>query len=116
MGVGRQLVYTEEKLNAIIKAIEEYTETAEVPIIAEFAYNYGILREELYKHDELKYAIRNLITKKEFSLEKKAMDGETNHSFAIFSLKQLGWRDKQEIEHTVDTSVIDSLRDKYENK
>jgi hypothetical protein len=44
------------------------------------------------------------------------MEGETNSTFAIFSLKQMGWRDKHEVAHTVDTSVIDALREKYENK
>jgi len=116
MGAGRPLIYTEEKLNEIEKAIEDYTDSTDIPILAEFAYLNDIRRTTLYDHKELSNAIKRLIDKKEFTLEKKAMEGETNSTFAIFSLKQMGWRDKQEIEHTVDTSVIDKLREKYENK
>ncbi len=93
-------VYTPKRLKEINEAIKEYSETTEIPILAEFAFNYGILREELYRHPELRYAIKDLITKKEFQLERKAMSGETNTTFAIFSLKQIGWSDKTEVEHS----------------
>ena len=109
-------VYTPERLAEINKAIEEYTEKTAIPILAEFSYNYGVLRQELYKHPELSDAIKNLMAKKEFQLEKMAMTNKVNSTFAIFSLKQMGWRDRHELEHIVNTEVIDSLRSKYENK
>lgn len=109
-------VYTPERLAEIRQAIEEYTEKTAIPILAEFSYTYGVLRQELYKHEELSDAIKDLMSKKEFQLEKMAMTNKINSTFAIFSLKQMGWRDKQEIEHTVNTDVIDDLRRKYENK
>ena len=91
-------VYTPERLAEINQAIEDYTEKTAIPILAEFSYNYGILRPELYKHPELGYAIKNLMAKKEFQLEKMAMTNKINSTFAIFSLKQMGWRDKHELE------------------
>lgn len=106
-------VYTPKRLKEIKKAIEDYTEKTAIPIFAEFSFNYGILREELYRHPELSYAIKSLMSKKEFQLEKMAMTGHTNTTFAIFSLKQMGWRDKHEIEHTINTDAIDALKKEY---
>jgi len=94
-------VYTPEKLAEINKAMNEYTEKTIVPILAEFSYNCGILREEMYRHSELRYAIKRLMTKKESQLEKLGMTNKVNATFAIFSLKQLGWRDRHEVESTV---------------
>ncbi len=117
LNVARPIsVYTPERLAEIKQAIEDYTEKTVIPILAEFSYTYGVLRQELYKHPELSDAIKNLMAKKEFQLEKMAMTNKVNSTFAIFSLKQLGWRDKQEIEHKVDKTVLDELREKYENK
>jgi hypothetical protein len=99
MGAGRKItVYTPERLEQIENDILEYTENTEIPVLAEFAYLNGIIREELYKHKELSYAIKMLMAKKEYSLERKAIDGTVIPSFAIFSLKQMGWTDKQNIE------------------
>lgn len=95
---GRPVIYTEKKLNEIIKAVNEYTDKTEIPILAEFAYLNDIRRSTLYDHKELSHAIKRLMEKKEFTLEKKAMASETNSTFAIFSLKQMGWRDKQELD------------------
>ena len=96
-------VYTPKKLAEINKAMDEYTKKTVIPILAEFSYNYGIIREEMYKHPELSYAIKNLMAKKEFQLEKLAMTNKTNSTFAIFSLKQMGWRDN----HTIEVGNID---------
>lgn len=93
-------VYTEKRLAEINQAMQEYTEKTAIPILAEFAYNYGVLRQELYKHPELSDSIKNMMAKKEFQLEKMALINKVNSTFAIFSLKQLGWRDKQEIDLT----------------
>jgi hypothetical protein len=116
MPAGRPVIYTEEKLKEISEAMDEYTDMTEIPILAEFAYLHNIRKATLYEHKQLSYSIKRMMEKKEFTLEKLAMAGETNSTFAIFSLKQMGWRDKHEVAHTVDTSVIDALREKYENK
>ena len=42
--------------------------------------------------------LKKCIAKKEANLEKGALTGKLNPSMAIFSLKQLGWRDKKEEE------------------
>jgi len=97
-------VWTEEKLNEVKKEMEEYTENTEIPIFAEFAYTHGYIREQLYQHEKLSYAIKNMMNKKEAQLEKMGLMNAVNSTMAVFSLKQLGWRDKQEIEHTGETA------------
>jgi hypothetical protein len=86
--------------DALLAKIEAYIEETEVPIAAEFAYRNGLCREQLYEMPELSHALRKLITKKEASLDRKAQMGEMPVPFAIFSLKQLGWRDNQDINHS----------------
>lgn len=85
---------------AIAQAFEKYISETELPIIAEFAYLNDVPRETLYQWDELKTLIKRCIDKKEAALE-RGMIGQTyNVTAAIFSLKQLGWKDK--IEHSGD--------------
>jgi hypothetical protein len=92
-----QLVYTEEKLKEIESKLLKYIEETDIPILAEFAYQNDIRRTTLYEFDCLSNAIKKCVTKKEAQLEKKALKNSINPSMAIFSLKQLGWKDKQEI-------------------
>ena len=94
----------------LIQKLNEYIDHADVPIIAEFCYQHGIRRQNLYDiattNQELDDSIKRCIEKKEAQLEKKALAGEVNPIFAIFSLKQLGWTDRQEV-HTTTTSKYD---------
>lgn len=84
-----------------MRRLEEYTEKTKIPILAEFAYQNRIARQELYAHPELADAIKELIDKKEFGLERLMLSGKPGVAAGcIFSLKQLGWKDKQEVEHT----------------
>lgn len=84
------------------QALIQYVEITEIPILAEFAHEHGVLRQYLYDLPELADAIRGCIEKKEFALEKKALNGSVNCSMAIFSLKQLGWTDKIDQMHRGD--------------
>ena len=99
---GRPIsVWTPQTLKKVNKEMQEYTEREEIPILAEFAYTHGYQRTELYKHPELSNAIKNMMSKKESQLEKLSLLGAVNSTMAVFSLKQLGWRDKQEVDSTV---------------
>lgn len=101
MGAGRPVsVYTKKRLAELKKQMEEYTDKTAIPILAEFAYTHDVLRQELYKHPELGDTIKKMMHKKEAQLEKLALSGKAPPAMCIFSLKQLGWRDKQETEHT----------------
>ena len=95
--MARPRVYDRDKL---VELLNKYTDETEVPIVAEFCYQSGIVRQYLYEmsnsHKELSDAIKRCTEKKEAQLEKKALFGEVNPTMAIFSLKQLGWKDKNE--------------------
>lgn len=93
-------VWTPEVIDRIKQEMEEYTENTDIPIMAEFAYTHNYSREQLYQQEGLSYTIKNMMMKKESVLEKKGLLNQVNSTMAVFSLKQLGWKDKQEVEHS----------------
>ena len=98
--MGRPRKYSDEEVAEIATLFKEYISETAVPIIAEFAYQSDVPRETLYKYDEFSTLIKECIDKKEAALERLALQGEVNTTMAIFSLKQLGWRDKHDVEHS----------------
>jgi len=90
---------------ALCEEFFQYVENTDIPIVAEFAYTRGISRDQLYAMEELSDALKACIAKKEFALESKALKGDVNCTMAIFSLKQLGWKDVQQREHSGATSI-----------
>jgi hypothetical protein len=106
---GRPVEYTPEVLERINEELEEYIETGKgLPSVTEFAFKHDYRRASLYDHEELSYNIEKVRLKRELALEKLGFSGKSNATMAIFSLKQLGWRDKQEIEHVgaVPTQIV----------
>jgi len=94
-------------IKKLIGDVDGYIKKANPPILAEFAHKHGITRQYLYElaeteahkgHRELSDAIKRISEAKEITLEKKALNGEYAQNIAIFSLKQLGWKDKAEQE------------------
>ncbi len=99
--VGRPVtVWTPKRIAEIKKQMIDYTDETAIPILVEFAYTHDVIRKELYRHDELRDTIKRMMHKKEAQLEKLALSGKAPTAMCIFSLKQLGWSDKQEIEHS----------------
>lgn len=97
---GRPPKHTPEQIAKLVAKFRQYIENTELPIIAEFAYQNEISKQTMYEKDEFATLLKMATAKKEAALEKKTLTGEYNASMAIFSLKQLGWRDKQELEHS----------------
>ena len=92
---GRPRVHDREDL---AKKLQEYIDANDVPIVAEFAYLNGVSKGRLYEMPELAELIKKATTKKEAALERGTLNGSLCVPMAIFSLKQLGWRDnKQEV-------------------
>jgi hypothetical protein len=91
--------------DALREELIQYVDSTEIPILAEFAHNSGVLRQYLYDLPELADAIKACVEKKEFALERKALNGTVNCSMAIFSLKQLGWTDKIDQTHKGDAAA-----------
>jgi len=108
-------VWTPEKIEDTRKKLEEYVEETQMPIIAEFAYQNNIIREELYDHTVFSTLLKRAIAKKETFLEKAGLANKVNNAMAIFSLKQLGWRDmiKQEIEVEVQGALNKKLQELF---
>lgn len=85
----------------MLSTIEEYTNNTDIPILKEVCYlnywNSDYVLELRRNDEELSRAIKRLLDKKESQLERKGLNKEIDRTVAIFSLKQLGWKDKQEI-------------------
>ena len=79
----------------LFKRFTEYIDNNELPIIAEFAYMNNIERQYLYDNAMFSTLLKKCIAKKEANLERGALTGRLNSTMAIFSLKQIGWKDKQ---------------------
>lgn len=93
----------------LLSKLTEYVDFTDIPIVAEFAYQNDINRQDLYAMVELSDALKRCIAKKESALERKALSGDVNCSMAIFSLKQLGWKDTHEQTHKTDVPVAVTL-------
>lgn len=107
--------WTVEYLKSVEKKIIEYTDKTEIPILAEFAYKNNITREQLYQYPALTYALKRLIAKKEAQLERQGL--AQNNTMAIFSLKQLGWRDYFKDEaHSLTDEEMKLLREKLSDE
>lgn len=94
----------------LAKLALEYAFSCPFPIVAEFAHQNGITREYLYElaanekakgNEQLSYGIKMISEQKEIVLEKGGLSGTLQPTLAIFSLKQLGWKDKQEVEQNI---------------
>ena len=112
----RPVKYTDEVIANIAEAMNEYTIRTDIPIAAEFAWQNSIPKSTLYnlaeKNEELLEAIKRLTDKKEAQLERQCLNGKIDKTMAVFSLKQLGWKDKTETEHSgsVGINIVDDVK------
>ena len=98
--MARPKKYTVQFIKEKLNAMNEYIEATDIPILKEFCYTNDIPSNHIYDYKEFSESIKRLIDKKEAQLEKQALKNEVNCTMAVFSLKQLGWTDKQVIEQT----------------
>ncbi len=109
--MGRMRKYDDLKLETIIKKFEEYITETEIPILSEFSSKAGILRDDLYNYEEFYTLRKKAIDKKEAMLERLALEGKINSTMAIFSLKQLGWKDRPTGIEPIDTVIKVKIAD-----
>lgn len=97
-------------INDLINDADEYIEKANPPILAEYAHMHNITRQYLYElangNQDLSDTIKKISEAKEVKLERNALLGIYQPSMAIFSLKQLGWKDAADV---VDEKAIEKL-------
>ena len=100
------------KYDNLIDDIIEYTENTEYPILKELCYlkhyNYDTVMKMQRDNIDLMQSIKELLYKKESYLEREGIKGNIAQTMAVFTLKQLGWRDQVEVEHK-DLSKLDEL-------
>ena len=101
------------KIEDLINDVDDYIKDADPPIVAEFAHLHGITRQHLYllaeNSKELHDSIKKIVEAKEVMLEKKGLEGKYTASMAIFSLKQLGWKDTNDVVNTKALDKLDSI-------
>lgn len=97
------------KYDNLVKEIQEYTKKTEYPILKEFCYkkhyNYDTIMKYQRDNEELMQSIKELLYKKETYLEKNGILGKLSNTMAVFTLKQLGWKDNIEVK----TNAIEDL-------
>lgn len=103
--VGRPGIVPESEMPELVEKFRRYIEETDIPIIAEFAYQNGLWKQYFYEKAQFSDLLKIAVAKKEAALERGMLTNSLNSTGAIFSLKQLGWRDKQEIEHSGETGV-----------
>lgn len=85
----------------MIEIIDKYTNETDIPILKEVCYqnywNYDYITELQRNNENLSWSIKRLLNKKEAQLERLSLTKVIDRTTAIFSLKQLGWKDRQEV-------------------
>lgn len=93
----------------IVEQIELYLEREEIPILKDLCYqqnwDYDYFMVLRGRDEEVDRSIKKLINRKEAQLEKLALQGKIDKTMAVFSLKQLGWKDRQEIAVSDDSKL-----------
>ena len=109
---GRPRTYTDKQVENFLKLFEKYIEDTDIPIISEFAYLNDLPRESIYDYEDFSTLRKKAISKKESQLEKLGLLNVINPAMAIFSLKQLGWSDKQDINHSgkLGVTIVDDIK------
>ena len=108
--------FTPEKFKELNIKFERYIKETTIPIVCEFAYKNNMSKQQLYEHDEFADSIKKCITKKEANLERGALTGQINHGMAIFSLKQLGWKDQNNILISGEMNINDMSDKQLDNR
>lgn len=92
--------YDKNTIDEMCRIIEAYTDETEIPILKEVCYlnywTYGSITKLSERNPFICQSIKRLLDKKEAQLERLALLNKINCTQSIFSLKQLGWRDRQE--------------------
>lgn len=94
--VGRPPRVKDVDMPELVEKFRMYIEKTDIPIIAEFAYMNGFGKQYFHERQEFSNLIKVAIAKKEAALERGTLTGSLNPAMAVFSLKQLGWKDRAE--------------------
>lgn len=105
---GRPIKYTAKVIADWAKKLDEYTDSTDIPQIAEFCYTRNIRKQRIYEFIEqserFSDSYKKLYEKGEFQLVKMGLLNLTNSTMTIFCLKQKPYMytDRQEVTHNQD--------------
>jgi len=105
MAGGRPLLFeTPEALN---DAISAYIETEKKPTLAGLAYHLGIDRHTLYNYKERPEFFHIIKKATDFveGIYESRLIYESNPTGVIFALKNMGWKDRQEIDQKLEGGI-----------
>jgi len=98
---GRGIVHD---WNEVADNFKAYIDETQIPIVKEFCWKiakipYGTFTSEVQRQKDSRLAELSelCIDKKETQLERGGLSGILDKTMVIFSLKQLGWTDRQEL-------------------
>lgn len=110
MSAGRPFSIDREQLKLDMLA---YLESDGYKTITNFCVKHRVSRRYLYvlcdQDEELKHISEQISLTREDYLEKGGLSGDINAGMAKFALSQLGWSEKQEIDHTSKHEKINSI-------
>ena len=113
-------LYTEENLDELTSAIDgyfEYCKEEEInPGFAGLAYSLGFnerrsLNDYAKRGDATSTPIKRAMLRIEAAYESQL--AKQSCTGAIFALKNRGWTDKQEVEHSVSSEAYEALKNMY---
>ena len=107
-----EIPYMLERIDEYVNDyIINYSYEKGVPILKECCllnrWNYTYFMELRTKHPELDDAANILLDWKEVLLEKGALQGKLDKTFVIFTLKQMGWSDKVQVNQDTTFTKLD---------
>lgn len=114
--IGKPITFTYNKMLEVLKNLVNYIENEDYPTMSDFCVKYKIYKQRIYewskneninKDCKAKYplceyfadCIKRMNDKQETFIEHNGIKNNIPIAFAIFKLKQLGWKDR--IEETV---------------
>lgn len=104
--IGRPLIFeTPEKLS---EAVNQYFEEEKKPTLAGLAYALGINRQTLYNYgerDDFLDIIKRARERVEATYEERLVYG-SQPTGVIFALKNMGWKDKTEVDNRFPDGII----------
>jgi hypothetical protein len=110
MSAGRPFSIDREELK--LKMLD-YLNGEGYKTITNFCVKNRVSRRYLYtlcdQDEELKHISEQILLSREDHLEKGGLSGDLNAGMAKFALSQLGWSEKQEIDHTSKHEKINSI-------
>lgn len=101
---GRPKQWTPEAIESLANSLENWSREPSAMFLASFSRDNGIHRQRLYEFakqsEKFADALKRAETACEANIAEGTADGAIPPAFGIFGLKQRGWTDKQEIEHS----------------